>query len=213
MSYTRFNVEAWQRKEHYHVYNEQVNCGFSLTVKIDITSLYRFISLRDYRFYPTMIYLLSSIVNKHDEFKLSKKNNELILWDKVHPSFTIFHNQTETFSSLWCEYSDNIHIFMDNYHHQLALYKDDNKLAPQPAQAENIFYISSLPWVSFDSFNLNIANIASNFTPIFTMGKFYREGDKILLPLSIQVHHAVCDGFHVGRFVNELQMLCNQLAD
>lgn len=213
MSYTQFNVEAWQRKKHYHVYNEQVNCGFSLTVKIDITSLYSFISLRDYRFYPTMIYLLSSIVNKHDEFKLSKKNNELILWDKVHPSFTIFHNQTETFSSLWCEYSDNIHTFMDNYHHQLALYKDDKKLAPQPVQAENIFYISSLPWVSFDSFNLNIANIASNFTPIFTMGKFYREGDKILLPLSIQVHHAVCDGFHVGRFVHELQMLCNQLAD
>lgn len=213
MSYIRFNVEKWQRKEHYHLYNEHVNCGFSLTAKIDITSLVNFISLRDYRFYPTMIYLLSSLVNRHDEFKLSKKDGELILWEKVHPSFTIFHNQTETFSSLWCEYSDNIQVFMGNYQHQLTLHKDDAKLTPQPIQAENIFYISSLPWVSFESFNLNIANIASNFTPIFTMGKFYREGDKILLPLSVQVHHAVCDGFHVGRFVNELQTLCNELAD
>lgn len=213
MSYIRFNVEKWQRKEHYHLYSEHVNCGFSLTAKIDITSLVNFISLRGYRFYPTMIYLLSSLVNRHDEFKLSKKDGELILWEKVHPSFTIFHNQTETFSSLWCEYSDNIQTFMGNYHHQLTLHKDDAKLTPQPNQAENIFYISSLPWVSFESFNLNIANTASNFTPIFTMGKFYREGDKILLPLSVQVHHAVCDGFHVGRFVNELQTLCNELAD
>ncbi|WP_273838993.1 type A chloramphenicol O-acetyltransferase [Providencia rettgeri] len=213
MSYIRFNVEKWQRKEHYHLYSEHVNCGFSLTAKIDITSLVNFISLRDYRFYPMMIYLLSSLVNRHDEFKLSKKDGELILWEKVHPSFTIFHNQTETFSSLWCEYSDNIQTFMGNYHHQLTLHKDDAKLTPQPNQAENIFYISSLPWVSFESFNLNIANTASNFTPIFTMGKFYREGDKILLPLSVQVHHAVCDGFHVGRFVNELQTLCNELAD
>lgn len=90
MSYTRFNVEAWQRKEHYHVYNEQVNCGFSLTAKIDITSLYSFISLRDYRFYPTMIYLLSSIVNKHDEFKLSKKTMSLFYGTKYTPVSLFF---------------------------------------------------------------------------------------------------------------------------
>lgn len=28
-------------------------------------------------------------------------------------------------------------------------------------------------------------------------------------PLAIQVHHAVCDGFHLCRFVNELQDLFN----
>lgn len=31
------------------------------------------------------------------------------------------------------------------------------------------------------------------------MGKYYTQGDKVLMPLAIQVHHAVCDGFHVGR--------------
>ncbi len=25
------------------------------------------------------------------------------------------------------------------------------------------------------------------------------------LPLAVQVHHAVCDGFHVSRLINELQ--------
>lgn len=212
MNYTRFNVETWQRKEHYHVYSEVVNCGFSLTTKIDITLLTRFVKSRGYRFYPTIIYLLSSLVNARNEFRFSKKHNDLILWDKVHPNFTIFHNETETFSSLWCEYSDNIQIFMENYNHQLALYKNDYNLTPQLVQKENVFYVSSLPWVSFDSFNLNIANITNSFMPIFTMGKFYEEDNKILLPLAIQVHHAVCDGFHVGRFVNELQILCNELT-
>ena len=26
-----------------------------------------------------------------------------------------------------------------------------------------------------------------------------------MLPLAIQVHHAVCDGYHVGRFIEVLQ--------
>ena len=31
--------------------------------------------------------------------------------------------------------------------------------------------------------------------PGFTMAKFQQEGDRVLLPVSVQVHHAVCDGF------------------
>lgn len=45
--------------------------------------------------------------------------------------------------------------------------------------------------------------------PIFTFGKFYKENDIYWLPLSIQVHHAVCDGFHTCRLINELQNILN----
>ncbi|RCC65119.1 hypothetical protein C6B28_28665 [Escherichia coli] len=41
-------------------------------------------------------------------------------------------------------------------------------------------------------------------------GKYYTQGDKVLMPLAIQVHHAVCDGFHVGRMLNELQQYCDE---
>ena len=34
--------------------------------------------------------------------------------------------------------------------------------------------------------------------------EFERDG-KRFLPLAIQVHHAVCDGYHVGMFVERLQ--------
>lgn len=34
-----------------------------------------------------------------------------------------------------------------------------------------------------------------------------RRGGRVLLPLAVQVHHGVCDGFHTCRLVNELQQL------
>ncbi|MBP8894155.1 MAG: chloramphenicol acetyltransferase CAT, partial [Saprospiraceae bacterium] len=43
--------------------------------------------------------------------------------------------------------------------------------------------------------------------PIFTMGKYFQQDNKILLPMSVQVHHAVCDGYHTSRFFNEVQEL------
>ena len=49
--------------------------------------------------------------------------------------------------------------------------------------------------------------------PIFTMGKIFEMSGKSLLPLSIQVHHAVCDGYHVGLFVKNLQDNINDFPE
>lgn len=38
-----------------------------------------------------------------------------------------------------------------------------------------------------------------------------REGYCVLLPVSVQVHHAGCDGFHAARFINTLQMMCDNI--
>jgi chloramphenicol O-acetyltransferase type A len=50
------------------------------------------------------------------------------------------------------------------------------------------------------------------FAPMFTLGKYDKQGEKVLLPLAVQVHHAVCDGFHVARLINELQELCDDIS-
>ncbi len=39
------------------------------------------------------------------------KDGELVIWDSVHPCYTVFHEQTETFSSLWSEYHDDFGSF------------------------------------------------------------------------------------------------------
>jgi chloramphenicol O-acetyltransferase type A len=43
------------------------------------------------------------------------------------------------------------------------------------------------------------------------MGKFKDVKERCLLRLAVQVHHAVCDGFHLSRFINELQEMIELL--
>ena len=64
-----------------------------------------------------------------------------------------------------------------------------------------------IPWTSFEGFNLNLQKGYDYLLPVFTMGKFYEENGRRFLPSSVQVHHAVCDGFHLCRFLRELQDL------
>ena len=62
-----------------------------------------------------------------------------------------------------------------------------------------------IPWFSFTAVNLQVFGDGSYLLPIFTMGKAFDAGTRKMLPLAIQVHHAVCDGYHVGRFIELLQ--------
>ncbi|MND89275.1 Chloramphenicol acetyltransferase [compost metagenome] len=211
LEYTPVDLSRWARKEHFEVFQSFAQSTINQTVLVDITVLLKHIKESGWKFYPTIIFLLSKIVNSHVEFRMAMKNNELVIWNEIHPSYTIFHNETETFSSLWSHYDGNIHHFLDVYSEDVARYGNNLSYWPKEESRENVFFVSAIPWVSFTSFNINVANMQNFFAPMFTIGKYYQQDGKVLLPLAVQVHHSVCDGFHVARLFNELQEMCDDI--
>lgn len=212
MNYKKFDVESWNRKEHFYHFKDQLRCGFSLTTKIDISKVISFIKEHEYKFYPTIIYLITKVVNKHSEFKFAMKDGELIQWDTVNPAYTIMHPETETFSELCSVYKGDFKNFLEEYDRVHEKYKGDYAISPQSG-IENIFNISMIPWVSFDGFNLNVPGFGDYFAPIFTLGKYIKNNEEILMPISIQVHHATCDGLHVAKLLQSLQELCDNIEE
>jgi chloramphenicol O-acetyltransferase type A len=43
--------------------------------------------------------------------------------------------------------------------------------------------------------------------PRFAWGKFFEQGDHLKMPLSVQAHHALMDGVHMGRYYDKVQAL------
>ncbi len=206
MIFSKINKSDWNRKEYFDHYYSEVPCTYSMTTKLDITAIIK----KNYRLYPTMLYYLGTIVNRHPEFRTGfNEDGELGIYSELIPSYTVFHKDTETFSELWTQYSENYEEFCAAYEDDMEKYGNNKGLVGKPNVPDNIFTVSAVPWTVFDGFNLNLQRGYNYLIPIFTMGRYYHEDGKFLLPLAIQVHHAVCDGFHVARFINELQSLIN----
>ncbi len=123
----------------------------------------------------------------------------------MHPCYTVFHKDDETFSSIWTEYTEDYGAFCRAYRQDLAQFGNNKGMMAKPDAPANTFPVSMLPWESFDGFQLNLQKGYDYLIPIFTMGKYTEDGGRYYLPLSIQVHHAVCDGFHVCRFLTALK--------
>lgn len=208
MKFEKIDIDSWKRKPYFEHYFGEVPCTYSMTVKLDITK----VTDGGNKLYPTMLYCISTVVNRYEEFRTAfDAEGKLGVYSTMNPCYTVFHKDTQTFSNLWTEYSADYSEFCNSYENDKNDYGEIEEFEAKPNTPENVFNVSMIPWVSFEGFNLNLQKGYDYLLPIFTMGKYYKEGDKTYLPLAIQVHHAVCDGFHVSRFINDLQKLINDI--
>ena len=75
----------------------------------------------------------------------------------------------------------------------------------------NTFDVSCLPWIKYKCFDIHVFDEGKYLAPVVTWGKYETENNKTILPLSMNIHHAVADGFHLCRFFNEVQEIINNL--
>ncbi|MDG0809248.1 type A chloramphenicol O-acetyltransferase [Cohnella rhizosphaerae] len=210
MKFQPIDLEKWSRRPYFEHYLDRVRCTYSMTANVDITLLREQLKRNGVKLYPALIHMIATAVNRHPEFRTCfDAEGRLGVWETMSPSFTIFHEADNTFSSLWAPYSEAFAAFYDRWQQQVGKYKDAKQLFPCTDEPPNTFPISSIPWVHFTGFNLNIYGDGAYLLPIFTMGKYERQGGKLLLPVSAQLHHAVCDGYHAGVLFKALQELAS----
>ena len=190
MNYTRMNLKEWSRGDLFQFYIDKMRIVMSLTVDMDVTNLKAYSKKHHLDFYPLMVWVVSKVINAHDEFKYSwDADGNLIKWDFVSPSYTDFHTDDENFTKMVTEHAEAI-------------------LANQPA---NFFDVSCLPWVKYAHFDVHVFDEGKFLAPVVTWGKYEQKDGKLIMPLTMNIHHAVADGFHLSRFFNEVQELIDSL--
>ena len=75
----------------------------------------------------------------------------------------------------------------------------------------NFFDVSCLPWVRYKHFDVHVFDEGKFLAPVVTWGKYEPEDGRLIMPLTMNIHHAVADGFHLSRFFNEVQQLIHSL--
>ncbi len=211
MNFTKIDLETWGRKENYNWFTKKNRRTISMTLNVDATNIIKKIKRFKLRHYPTFVYMISKVLNSNDEFKTSyDEYGNLGIYDVIHPRYPIFHENDKRLSILWTEYSDNFEIFYDRFTNDINIYGENRSMAARGQFPPNCFDVSSLPWSSFTSFDCSPVGDAVWLVPFVMVGKFFEFGEKLLLPVSISVHHATCDGYHVSMFFKKLEELCDK---
>jgi len=215
ISFTEINLNSWDIKYYYDYFMETMRCRFGMTSHIDITELLPEIKRRKLRCYPTFTYLISRVLNSHDEFKTSQKDGVIGIWDKLNVKYPMFNEKQKNITSIWLEYINNFSEFYKNAINDIEKYSGIKSMFAKENFPPNFYDITSISWVSFTDFQIDMYEFDGTWlAPFVAIGKFSKNLDgKILLPVHINVHHATCDGYHASVFFKELQDLCSHLEN
>src|SRR5262245_6376004 len=114
-----------------------------MTADLDVSALDQQVEQSGARTYPTHVWAVSAVINRHDEFRMTlTADGDPAVWPEVHPAFTIFHERTETFSSLWVPFVEDFGSFQRTMSAAIEEHQDSRELFPQPDVPDNIFDIS-----------------------------------------------------------------------
>lgn len=205
-----FNVidkKVWERAIYFDYYFSQIKCKYNITANIDITLLVKRQKENNLKFFPMMLYAIMKAVNQNKEFRMCfNESGELGYWDKVVPCYTIFHNENKTFTDIWSEYDDDFAVFYGNVVEDMERYKDvTGIIKARPGQPPNFCPISCLPWLSYTDFSQDTYTESTFLYPLIKFGRYFESGSRILIPVSVFVSHAVADGYHTCKLINDIQ--------
>jgi chloramphenicol O-acetyltransferase type A len=206
------DLEKWKRKEHFNFFYRADYPQYNICMDIDVTRFLAFIKKEGISFYYAMIFSVIKVVNSLDSLKYRIRDGKVVLHDIVHPSFTDMKKDKtdDLFKVVTLEMKDNILEFV-NYAKETSENQQNYFELGMPAGRDDLVYITCLPWIKFTHISHTVSLNKNDSIPRISWGKYYKQGERILLPFSVQVHHALADGYHVAMFVEKLQEFIDNL--
>ena len=133
------------------------------------------------------------------------ENGEVVEYDKINISPTI-GREDGTFGFGFFEYDTDLSLFIENAEKEIHRVKNSTGLSfsKDTARADVIRY-SALPWFAFSEMKHAGSIQTGDSIPKISTGKLIQEKKKLLLPISISVHHGLVDGRNVAEFIQNVK--------
>jgi chloramphenicol O-acetyltransferase type A len=202
------DLQSWPRRKHFEVYNAFDYPHINLCANVEITALHSFVKQHALSLNITLVYLFARAANAIPEFRYRIRAGQVVEHDVVHPSTTIL-TEGDLFSFCAIPYVEDYAAFAAQAAVAMERVKQQPTLEDEPGR-DDLLYMTSIPWVSFTSIQHPIHLHTIDSVPRIAWGKFFAAGSALKLPLSVQVHHALLDGVHIGRYYTQVQAYLDQ---
>ena len=207
---TPIDMTNWPRKTVFEFYRDFDYPHINVCVDIDVSACAQYLDAQNLSKFKTILWIISHVSNSIDELKYRIRKGSVILHDRVHPSFTVL-TPDNLFAFCLAEYTPDIKTFFDRVEKGIQECRLNPSLEDEPGQ-DDLLFVSCLPWIHFTSISHPLKLDADDSMPRISWGSFKEDNHKIVMPIAVQVHHGLADGYHLGKFFNFMQELVNEPA-
>ncbi len=202
------NLEDWNRRDLFYFFREYEHPFFNIAADVDVTLLVQFTKERNLSFFKASLYLSLKAANEIEPFRYRIRRDKVVVHEKIDGGSTIL-NDDETFSFGYFDYDPDFKEFEEKAAKELERIANKEKSLDPADERDDLIHYSMIPWISFTSFSHARQPQKGDSVPKIVFGKYARQNDLIKMPVSVEVHHSLMDGIHVGKFFELFQVYLN----
>ena len=202
MNYTAIDMESYPRRAHFDYFRSLQNPMLGVTVNVDVTALHALCKQQEKSFYLAFMHAAALAANAVPELRRRIRDGGIVEYDVCGTS----HVELK---------ADGTYGYCTLYHDlpwpDYMAYAEQTRRACQASatieeddDVDGLYFITSLPWLSYTQLVQPTAG-GDESNPRISWGRFapdYR--GRLMMPVTLLVHHGLADGLHVSQFYQNL---------
>lgn len=201
MSWREVDMRRDPRRGQFEYFSALEDPWAGLTAEVDVTEFLSRLGGRS--FFLSFLYAATRAANAVPQLRRRLRDGGVIEYDACRPSYTLMG---EGGVYVYCRADDGrgpYGQFLDHAR-QLQAQALARAVLEEEADPLGFFFVSSIPWLHYTHLRLPRAG-REDSNPRISWGKYRRRDGGVTLPVSLFVHHALADGWHIAQFYQRLE--------
>ncbi len=201
--YTIEQPENWDRKSTFEFFKTFEVPFYNITANVDVSRLRQYCKENNFQFLIMSLFLSQKTISQIPNFRYRLVKDQVRLYERTQAGCTILL-ENKSFAFCYFKPTSEVAEFHQYGEQAITELKANPDFTPRNGDANMIFY-SVIPWISFTSFQHARRLETEDSIPRIVFGKYFKQGDHLLMPISVEVHHSFVDGYHLGQYFEILQ--------
>ena len=201
------DLNTWNRKQHFEHFSALEDPSFAVTIPFDVTMAYKFSKENKVSFFGKYLHDCMRAINLVDNFKYRIVDTDVFELDVIHASPTLMR-EDKTFGFSFIDYNEDLSVFLNNLEAEKLRINNSTDLFPEK-EGINCIYCSAMPWFQFTGHKEPFSKHGISI-PKLAFSKAINVNDRLSMNVSINVNHALVDGYHVSLFAEKFQKFLNE---
>ncbi len=195
------DLDSWPRAAQFRFFRTFARPHYAITSRLDVTKLVA--RKADVSPYRACLYAIGAGLHHVPELRMRFRGDGVVLHDTVALSMTV-PNTSGSFNYAYVPHIPDFEQFDREAKTLIDAVAQSEDFGAHVGETDALAYLSCLPWLDFTSMNNPLPG-PDDSIPRISWGKFVPEGGRMRMAMTLEVHHALVDGQHVGDYFAKVQ--------
>ena len=197
------DIARWERKEIYEFFSGFEDPYFGLTAPVNVTKVVMRAKKEGKSVFALYLHACMKAINSIENFKYRVIDGQVHVFETIHASTTILR-ENKTFGFSFINFDPDLAVFKQNIDAEKERIQHSTSLFP-PVNTLDCVYCSAIPWVNFTGHKEPVLGKEMETVPKLAYGKITEKEGAYTMSVSLDVNHALIDGYHASLFFTRFQ--------